>query len=168
MVLKKLRERLDASGVKYRIVEHSPAYTAQEIAATAHIPGKEVAKTVIVTSGDTKAMAVLPASHMVDLRLLATALGVQHVALATEAEFKDLFPDTELGAMPPFGSLYGLQVVVARPLTEDREIAFNGGTHRELGMMAYDDFSRIEQPRVVEFSIPKKPREAAEGRALEL
>ena len=70
--------------------------------------------------------------------------------------------------MPPFGSLYGLQVVVARPLTEDREIAFNGGTHRELVMMAYDDFSRIEQPRVVEFSIPKKPREAAEGRALEL
>jgi Ala-tRNA(Pro) deacylase len=167
MVLKKLRERLDASGVKYRVIEHSPAYTAQEVAATAHIPGKEVAKTVIVTSGDTRAMAVLPASHMVDLRLLAKAIGVQHVALSTEAEFKSLFPDTELGAMPPFGSLFGMQVLVARPLSEDREIAFNAGTHRELVMMAYDDFARMEKPAVADFSVPKKTRGPAEGQMLE-
>src|SRR5512139_736003 len=103
MILKKLRECLDSHNVKYTIISHSPAYTAQEIAATAHISGREVAKTVIVNTENRKVMVVLPASHMIDFRLLSEGLGTKKAVLATETEFKDLFDDCEVGAMPPFG-----------------------------------------------------------------
>ena len=149
---RQLKEYLDRYHTKYMMIAHSPAYTAQEIAATAHVPGRELAKTVIVKLDGKMAMAVLPASFQVDLALLKEATGAKTVELASEAEFKDLFPDCEIGAMPPFGNLYGMPVYAAQTLAEDEEIVFNSGTHRELIRMAYEEFSKLVQPKVVRFS----------------
>jgi len=154
MPVKKLKEFLDENRVKYVTISHSLAYTAQEIAATAHIPGKELAKTVIIRADGRMAMAVLPASLKVDFDLLADATGAKKIELATEREFKQLFPDCELGAMPPFGNLYGMDVYVAESLTEDKEIAFNAGTHTELMRLPFEDFMRLVKPRVVKLSVP--------------
>ena len=99
------------------------------------------------------AMAVLPASYKVDFDLLRKATGSGRVEIANEKEFKDMFPECEIGAMPPFGNLYGVDVFVARSLTEDKEIAFNAGSHRELVRMAYKDFERLVKPKVMEFSV---------------
>lgn len=152
MALAKLREFLDAHGVKYTIIVHSPAFTAQEIAASAHISGRELAKTVAIKIDGRLAMAVLPASQRIDFERLQEAFSARQVELAREDEFASQFPDCEIGAMPPFGNLYGLEVVVAAALAEDEEIAFNAGTHRELIRMAYADFARLVQPKVVDFS----------------
>jgi Ala-tRNA(Pro) deacylase len=146
----KLKAFLDSQGVKYISVSHSPAYTAQEIAASAHIPGKELAKTVIVKLDGRLAMVVLPASAQVSFSSLKAAAGVGDVDLADEDEFKDRFPDCELGAMPPFGNLYGMQVYVAKTLTYDKEIAFNAGSHAELVKLAYADYQRLVDPIVIE------------------
>jgi len=154
MPVKKLRELLDKNNVKYIAMSHSPAYTAQEIAASAHIPGKELAKTVIVKVDGNMAMAVLPASHHVDLDLLANAIGAGKVVLAEEHEFRELFGECEVGAMPPCGNLYGMDVFVADALAEDEEIAFNAGSHTELICMKYADFERLVQPKVMKFAIP--------------
>ena len=148
----KIKAFLDDHGVKYVSVSHSTAYTAQEAAAMAHIPGKELAKTVIVKLDDAMAMAVLPASYHVDLVKLAEVTDSQVVELATEAEFSTLFPDCDTGAMPPFGNLYNLPVYVAESLAEDEEIAFAAGSHRELIRMAYADFNRLVEPNVMRFS----------------
>jgi Ala-tRNA(Pro) deacylase len=152
MPARKLKEFLDRYHTKYVCISHSPAYTAQEIAASVHIPGQEVAKTVIVKLDGELAMAVLPASSRLDLSLLKEASGARQVGLASEPEFKNLFPDCEIGAMPPFGNLYGLSVYVAEDLTDDAEIAFNAGTHSELIRMAYSDFERLVEPAVVRVS----------------
>ena len=154
MPLRKLRDLLDGHGVKYVIIQHSPAYTAQEIAASCHVPGKELAKTVMVKIDGTMAMAVLPASQRVDLDSLQEALGASRIELATEQEFKDLFPGCETGAMPPFGNLYGLDVFVAASLAEDEEIAFNAGSHTELVRLSYQDYSRLVKPKMLQFAIP--------------
>ncbi len=154
MPVKKLKEFLDENRVKYVTISHSLAYTAQEIAATAHVPGKELAKTVIVKADGRMAMAVLPASLKLNFGLLGDALGAKKVELATEREFKQLFPDCELGAMPPFGNLYGMEVFVAESLTEDKEIAFNAGSHTELMRLPYEEFSRLVKPNVVKLSVP--------------
>ena len=137
MPVQKLKDYLDEHDVQYVTISHSPAYTAQRIAELTRIPGKELAKTVIVKIDGQYAMAVLPASRRVDLDHLKRALGADDVALASEDEFKRLFPDCELGAMPPFGNLYDMGVYVAGELTEDDEIAFNAGSHTELVRMAY-------------------------------
>jgi Ala-tRNA(Pro) deacylase len=152
MPAKKLKEFLDAHQVKYVTIRHSEAYTAQEIAALAHIRGKELAKTVMVKVDGKMAMAVLPASSRVDMSLLNAAAGAKSIGLATEAEFKRLFPDCETGAMPPFGNLYGMSVFADASLTKDDEIAFSAGSHDELIRMAYKDFERLVQPVVAEFS----------------
>lgn len=152
MILKKLKELLDGESIKYVAISHSPAYTAQEAAASAHIPGKELAKTVIVKVGGKMAMAVLPASYRIDLGLLREAIGTKEIALASEAEFGDTFPGCEVGAMPPFGNLFDMEVYVAESLAEDDAIAFNAGTHSELIRMNYTDFERIVKPKVVKFS----------------
>jgi len=152
MPVQKLRDFLDQNRVKYVSIAHSLAYTAQEIAALAHIKGRELAKTVMVKVDGKMAMAVVPASFQVDLDLLADALGAEKVELATEEEFKGLFPECEVGAMPPFGHLYGLETYVADRLTDDDEIAFNAGTHTELIQLALDDYSRLVEPRVLTFS----------------
>lgn len=152
MPVQRLKEFLDSHAVRYVVITHSPAFTAQEIAAHAHIPGKELAKTVIVNIDGAMAMAVLPAAFNVDFAAMENELGAMRVELATENEFRDLFPQCELGAMPPFGNLYGLPVYVARKLAEDETIAFNAGTHRELVRLAYKDFERLVQPRVITFA----------------
>jgi len=154
MPVTKLKEFLDRENVKYVSIRHSPAFTAQEIAASAHIPGKELAKTVMVKIDGQMAMVVLPASYRINFELLAEALGAKRVELATEGEFRKLFPDCELGAMPPFGNLYGMDVYVAEVLTDDREIAFNAGSHIELMKLSYKDFDRLVQPRVVKLRTP--------------
>ena len=152
MPLQRLKELLDRQGVRFETISHLPAYTAQGIAAKTHISGKEVAKTVIVKLDGQLAMAVVPASHRIDLRHLQAEAKAATVSLASEAEFKDAFPGCETGAMPPFGSLYGLPVVVDESVTHDREIVFNAGSHTELVRLAYEDFARIEKPRVLKFS----------------
>jgi Ala-tRNA(Pro) deacylase len=148
MPVKKLKEFLDANGVKYLTISHSKAFTAQEVAASAHIKGKDLAKTVIVKVDGKMAMVVVPASFNVDLSLLRETVGGAHVQLASEAEFRPVFPDCETGAMPPFGNLYGMDVFVAARLTEDEEIAFNAGSHTELLQLAYKDFERLVKPHV--------------------
>lgn len=155
MILKKLMEFLDQSKVKYVVITHSPAFTAQDVAASAHIPGKDIAKSVMVKIDGKVAMAVVPASSMVDFRLLKKAVGAAKIELASEAEFKGLFPDCEVGAMPPFDNLYSMDVFVCKTLTEDQEIAFNAGTHRELVKMSYIDFENLVKPKMFTFSVKK-------------
>jgi Ala-tRNA(Pro) deacylase len=152
MPVKKLKEFLDANKIKYVSITHSPAYTAQQIAAAAHIPGKELAKTVMVKLDGKLAMAVLPASLKIDFDLLRQASGAGKVELATESEFRETFPGCELGAMPPFGNLYDMAVYVAVPLAADEEIAFNAGSHVELIKLAYEDFERLVKPKVADIS----------------
>lgn len=152
MPVKKLREFLDSNKIKYVAIGHSPAFTAQQIAASAHIPGKELAKTVMIKIDGKMAMAVLPASYKVDFDMLKDVIGTDSVELATEREFKDLFPECEIGAMPPFGNLYGMDVYVAESLADDDDIAFNAGSHTELIKMEYSDFERLVKPRVMAFS----------------
>lgn len=147
----KLKEFLNEHQVKYVTIAHSPAYTAHEIAASANILENELAKTVIVNTDGTMIMVVVPASRRVDLTRLQEITGANSVSLATEEEFKDIFPGCEVGAMPPFGNLYGMSVLVSHKLAEDEEIAFNAGTHTELVRLAYQDFARLVEPRIVEF-----------------
>ena len=147
-----LKAFLDKNEVKYVAISHSRAYTAQEAAALAHIPGKDLAKTIIVKLDGNMVMAVLPASYRIEMNQLATAAGVTTAELATESEFKDRFEDCDTGAMPPFGNLYGMDVDVAESLAEDDEIAFSAGSHRELVKLAYADFERLVQPKVLRFS----------------
>lgn len=156
MPVKRLKEFLDSHNMKYVTISHSRAFTAQETATSAHIPGKELAKTVMVKADGKMAMAVLPASYKVDFDLLKKATGSGKIEIADEEEFKGLFPGCEVGAMPPFGNLYGMDVFVAKSLAEDEEIAFNAGSHRELVRMAYKDFERLVKPRVMKFSVEIK------------
>ncbi len=149
MPTQKLKEFLDGNHVEYVTITHSPAYTAQQIAEMTHIPGKELAKTVIVKVDDQYAMTVLPASNRVDLDHLKKGVKADKVEVASEAEFKSLFPDCEVGAMPPFGNLYDMPVYVADKLTEDEEIAFNAGSHTELVKLSYKDFEKLVSPRVI-------------------
>jgi len=149
MPVKKLRDFLNKHEVKYVSVAHSPAYTAQDIAARVHIKGKRLAKTVIVTVNGKMAMAVLPASSKVDFDYFRKEIGADSVSLASEEEFKGLFPDCEVGAMPPFGNLYGMDVYADEGLVEDEEIAFSAGTHTELIKLPFMDFKRLVKPRIV-------------------
>jgi Ala-tRNA(Pro) deacylase len=153
MPVQRLTDFLDEHQVKYVVISHSRAFTIQEIASQTHIPGRELAKTVIIDVDGETAMAVVPGSQKVDLPLLRDALGAQRVTLVKEAAFRDRFPECEPGAMPPFGNLYGMPVYVADGLTEDEEIAFNAGSHTELVRMAYRDFERLVQPRVMRFAV---------------
>lgn len=152
MPVRKLRDLLDKNHVKYVAVSHSPAFTAQEIAQSAHVSGWELAKTVVVKADGRMAMAVLPASRHIDFELLATAMNARQVKLADEREFQDMFGDCEVGAMPPFGNLYDMNVYVAEELAEDDQIAFNAGSHTELFRLAYDDFERLVAPKVCAFT----------------
>jgi Ala-tRNA(Pro) deacylase len=156
MILQRLKEFLDNRQIKYMVIQHSPAYTSLEIAAMAKIPGKEIAKTVIVNADGKKLMVVVPASHMVDFTSLRIFINAEQAELAGEQQFKDLFPDCEVGAMPPFGNLFSMDVVVAESLAEDEMIAFNAGTHKELIRMTYRDFASLVQPKVTKCSFPKR------------
>ena len=138
---------LDDNHVKYVKIGHSKAYTSSEIAESAHIPRKELAKTVIVNLDGKLAMAVVPATRKVVLELLRKGTGARSVELALEQDFEDQFPGCEVGAMPPFGNLYGMDVFVDPRLAEDQEIAFNAGSHTELIRMGYKDFEQLVKPK---------------------
>jgi len=156
MPIKRLREYLDSHSVRYFVVSHSPAYTAQEIAAAAHVPGRELAKTVMVKIRGRIVMVVLPASRQIDFVLLQKLAGIEDIVLADEEEFSDLFPECEPGAMPPFGNLYGMEVYVSEELEEDDEIAFNAGAHTELLRLPYRDFRRLVSPVVGRLAMKEK------------
>lgn len=152
MPIQKIKSFLDEEGVKYVTIRHSPAYTAQEIAAAAHIPGKQVAKTVIIRRNGEPAMAVLPAPDRIEFMLLKGALGTEDVELASEEEFGRLFPGCEIGAMPPFGNLYDMDVFVDARLAEDELIAFNAGTFTELIQLPYATFEELVDPILLHFT----------------
>lgn len=152
MPARKLKEFLDNESVRYVKIAHSPAYTAREIAQSLHIKGSLVAKTVIVYIKGKMAMAVLPANHSIDFDHFRKAVGEEDIRLATEGQFKGMFPDCEVGAMPPFGNLYGMDVYVDPHLTEDEDIFFNACSHSELIRMSYQDFERLVKPRVMKIS----------------
>ncbi len=152
MPAKKLKEYLDQENIKYVSIMHSPAYTAQEVAASAHITGKELAKTVIVELDGEMAMAVLPADRKIVLQDLREVTGSDQVRFASEEGFKAKFPECETGAMPPFGNLYGMDVYVAESLTANEDIAFNAGSHTEVIKMKFADFERLVEPKVVSFT----------------
>ena len=148
MPAQKLKDFLDRHNIRYVTISHSLAYTAQEVAASVHIAGKELAKTVMVKIDDKMAMAVLPASYKVNFELLKKAVGASKVQLANEQEFRNMFPESEVGAMPPFGNLYGMEVFVDERLSQEEEIAFNAGSHTELIKLAHRDFERLVKPKV--------------------
>lgn len=149
----KLKHYLDDRGVKYIHTIHSPAFTAQEVAAAERVKGRYFAKTVVVRAGAKKfALAVVPAERRVRLPELARAMGEARAELATEEEFEGLFPGCERGAMSPFGGLYGLEVYVDRALAADEYIVFNAGTHRDSIHMRYEDFDALAKPRVADFA----------------
>jgi len=145
----KLQEYLDRNQAKYLSVKHSPAFTAQEVAAAAHVPGQEMAKTVVVKLDGTMAMVVVPAPEMVRMAHLKAETGAEKVELASEQEFKARFPDCEVGAMPPFGNLYDMDTFVEEKLAENPEIAFNAGSHTELIRMPYGEFERLVRPKLL-------------------
>lgn len=152
MPVDRLRQYLEENHVKYVTMSHSPAFTAQEIAASAHVPGKELAKTVMVKLDGKMAMVVLPAPDKVSANRLKELSGAKEVELASEREFADLFPKCEVGAMPPFGNLWDMPTFADSHLREDEYIAFNAGTHTELVRLAYADFERLVHPTVAEIS----------------
>jgi Ala-tRNA(Pro) deacylase len=152
MILPKLQKYLDEHKIKYQVLTHSTAYTAQEVARFQHVPGKQMAKAVMVKKEDgTPVMLVLPASHKVDFARLRVVLS-SSAELEQEREFRDLFPGCETGAEPPFGNLFNLDTVVDTALTEDEEIVFNGGSHWQTVRMRYNDFARLVHPRVATFA----------------
>ena len=152
MPANKLKEFLDQNQIKYISVVHSPAYTAQEVAQSAHVTGKEFAKVVIVELDGEMAMVVLPATRKVVLQDLRELTGSDEVKFAAEEEFRERFPDCETGAMPPFGNLYGMDVYAAESLAHNEEIAFNAGSHIEIIRMSFRDFDRLVRPRVMSFT----------------
>ena len=152
MPITKIKTFLDDRKIKYVTLKHSPAYTALEVAASAHVSGKEFAKTVIVKIDGKMAMAVLRASDRVDLPRLRRLTGADDLVLASEDEFQGLFPGCEVGAMPPFGNLYDMDVFVADNLAKYGEIAFNAGSHTELIRLSYADFDRLVQPKQMAFA----------------
>ncbi len=150
--LQRLQTYLRQNGVSFQIQHHPIAYTAQEVAASEHIPGKLLAKTVMVFAHGELVMLVLPAPYRVDTEKVRAALQAEDVRLAQEAEFAERFPDCEVGAMPPFGNLYGVPVFVDKALAEDETIVFRAGTHTDTMSLKYADFERLVQPTVTELA----------------
>jgi Ala-tRNA(Pro) deacylase len=151
MPVTKLKEFLDSRGVRYVSLQHSPAFTAPEVAASAHVSGRDFAKTIIVKLEGAMAMVVLPANRRLVLSDLREMLETDRVKLASEEEIMRAFPDCKVGAMPPFGNLYGLPVYVASCLAAERQIAFNACSHTEVIKLDYADFEALVKPRVLDF-----------------
>ena len=156
MILKTLVDFLDKNQIRYVNVTHSTAFTAQDVAQSVHIPGREMAKTVVVWMDGAMAMAVLPASSMIDFNRLKIVSGASNVELASETEFKDQFPACEIGAMPPFGNLFNMRVYTDALLSNDHEISFNAGSHHELIRLPYVDYERLVKPTVGSFTVSRK------------
>ena len=148
----KLIDFLNQGKVRYEILHHPEAFTAQELSAVEHVKGRQHAKVVMVKANGDKLMAVLPADHRVDLEKLDQATG-RRTALATEAEFKAVFPDCAVGAMPPFGNLYNVATYVDKSFTEDDYIVFEAGTHADAIKMSYADYARLATPMGASFAV---------------
>jgi Ala-tRNA(Pro) deacylase len=149
----RLENYLRENRVPFEEQHHPRAVSAQEVAATEHVPGRMLAKTVMVLGDGEMAMLALPATYQVDLEKAAAALGVDEVRLAQEEEFKDTFLDCEVGAMPPFGNLYGVPVYVEKTLAEDETIVFRSGSHTETMSVGYSDFEQLVEPTVAVFAL---------------
>lgn len=149
----KLKSYLEKEKVDYKVLEHSPAYTATEIAGAQHVPGRQVVKSVIVKADDHFIMCVLPSIHYLDIDKLKHTIQAKNAQMAKEEEIAKLFPDFEVGAEPPFGHLYGLKVYVDKILEEDENIAFNAGTHTDMLMIKFSDFKKLVHPIFVDFGI---------------
>ena len=152
MITKTLKEHLDAHQIKYTTTNHSPAFTAMEVAQMAHIPGKQMAKVVIMRLEQRLTMTVLPANYRINSARMVQAMHTANLRIAIEDEFGHMFPDCELGAMPPFGNLYGMHTYVAQSLTEDEYITFSAGTHSQVITMLTEDYLRLVQPHILSFT----------------
>jgi Ala-tRNA(Pro) deacylase len=150
----RLEQYLREKDVSYQVMTHDEAFTMQEVAAEVHLPGSQVAKVVMVRSGERTVMLVVPSPYRLDFAKVAELLGEKDVRLAKEAEFKELFPDCAVGAMPPFGNLYQVPVYVEQDLTAQRQIAFRVGTYEEVMRLAYADFAKLVKPTVGSFAEP--------------
>ena len=157
---KQLIDCLDQSKAQYEILSHAEAITAQRIAQAEHIKGRHQAKVVMVKSGDQHLMVVLSADHHIDLEKIEKAVG-RPVSLGKENDFKSLFPDSAIGAMPPFGNLYGVPTYVDKHLAEQDYIVFEAGTHTDAIRMSYTDFEKIVKPKVEELAIKLHPMKGA-------
>jgi len=157
---KQLIDCLDQNKVRYEILHHSEAVTAQRIAQAEHIKGRHQAKVVILKSGDQHLMVVLPADHHIDPEKIEKAIG-KPVSFSKENEFKSLFPDSAVGAMPPLGNLYGLPTYVDKHLAEQDYIVFEAGTHTEAIKMSYSDYEKIVKPKVEDLGIKLQPMKGA-------
>lgn len=153
MPVSKLKKYLDQNQAAYFVLKHPLTYTAEETAFSAFLPGRDVAKTVIVRMDDKIAMVVIPASHKIDFDVLRSITGARTIGLVAEAELENLFPDCQIGAMPPFGNLYCLDVYIDKSLTEQDVMIFNAGNHWELIEMRYRDFERLVHPCVLNFAL---------------
>jgi Ala-tRNA(Pro) deacylase len=153
MAIGNLKEYLNNQGVKYQCIAHARTMTTPRTAESTHISGKELAKTVILKLDGEKAMAVLPANRKVNLEDLQDVTGSDIVEMASEEEFTSLFPDCEVGAMPPFGNLYGMEVFVSAAFVNNDNIAFNAGTHSEVIKLAFSDFMRLVEPKILDFAV---------------
>lgn len=149
MLLTKLKELLDKEKIKYLTITHAPAYTAQETAQSAHITGREMAKPVIVKIDGKMKMVVIPATSKLNLNSIKDFTHSKNVELANEFEFGSFFSDCELGAMPPFGNLFGIEVLIEESLAKNEQIAFNGGTHTELIKLDYKDYEKLVKPTLL-------------------
>jgi len=145
-------EFLEKSSVRYEVSEHAPAFTAQQMAAVEHEPGKYVAKPVIVKADGKYLMCVLAACYKIDLRALKDQLGAQSVELAEEKEIGKMFDDCELGAEPPFGNLYNLPTIMDKALEKDDHITFQAGAHDKAIRISMAEYRKLVEPKVLEFS----------------
>jgi Ala-tRNA(Pro) deacylase len=153
MPAQKLKHLLDQHKIKYISINHSPAYTARETAASTFVPRREFAKTIIVDIDGEKVMAVVSASRHVSIEALKNLAHANEARLASEDEFGELFPDCEVGAMPPFGSLYNMRVFVDEMVTEVDDLCFNAGSHEQILRMDCRDYLKLEQPAIGSFAI---------------
>ncbi len=144
-----LKTFLDENDIKYVSIMHSMAFTAVEVAKSSHVPSRELAKTVIIKVNDELAMAVVPANYKVNLDILRQTLDTDNIQLAAEVDFTPRFKDCEVGAMPPFGCLYNMDVYIAESLSEDNKITFNAGSHLEAIQMDYKDYENLVKPRFI-------------------
>jgi len=152
MPTRKLLDFLDQNNIHYVVINHSSAYTASEIAASAHVKGQELAKTVMVKVDGEMAQIVLPAKYKVNFDLFKNYTGIDNIDLAGEDEFTELFPDCLTGAMPPFGNLYGMKTYLDKTLTYDEEIAFNAGNHSQLIRLRFEDYLSLVKPEISNFA----------------
>ncbi len=152
-IFKKLKDYLENNKVSYEVGHHQRVYTAQEIAAAQHVPGRELAKVVMVKANGQMVMLVLPASYRVETKKLKGVLNCKKAGIVKEDEFQNLFPDCEIGAMPALGNLYNLEVWVDKVLTENESIVFQAGSHVETLRIKYSDYARLVNPKVGDFSV---------------